>query len=129
MSASSLNSQQTANNIKLKIVSASSSLWGKWLPYRFDVALESFRNSLSMLGIFLSDDGQVADLIAVVLRQVAQQSAKSSETAAEALPEIEPLGEREDMTSRQRLHKASKCYLTRTVSVERGRCLYMIPCR
>ena len=71
MSASSLNSQQTGNNSKLKIVSASS-LWGKLLPYRFDVALESFRNSLSMLGIFLSDDGQVADLIAVVLRQVAQ---------------------------------------------------------
>ena len=42
------------------------------MPYRFDVALESFRNSLSMLSIFLSDDGQVADLIAVVLRQVAQ---------------------------------------------------------
>ena len=42
------------------------------LPYRLDMALESFRNSLSMFGVFLGDNGQVADLIAVVLRQVAQ---------------------------------------------------------
>ena len=42
------------------------------MPYRLDVALESFRNSLSVLGVFLGDDGQVADFIAIVLRQVAQ---------------------------------------------------------
>ena len=41
-------------------------------PYRLDMTLESFRDGLSMLSVLLGDDGQVADLIAVVLRQVAQ---------------------------------------------------------
>ena len=41
-------------------------------PYRLDMTLESFRDSLSMLSVLLGDDGQVADLIAIVLRQVAQ---------------------------------------------------------
>lgn len=38
------------------------------VPYRLDVALEGFRDSLSVLSVLLGDNGQVADLIAIVLR-------------------------------------------------------------
>lgn len=46
------------------------------VPYRFDVVLESFRDSLSVFGALLGDDGQVADFIAIVLRQIAQRVCK-----------------------------------------------------
>lgn len=42
------------------------------VPYRFDVVFEGFRDSLGMLRVLFGDNGQVADLVAVVLRQVSK---------------------------------------------------------
>jgi hypothetical protein len=59
-----------ANNSNLENVSIPKD--GKMASYRLDVALEGFRDSLSVFGVLLGDDGEVADFIAIVLRQIAQ---------------------------------------------------------
>lgn len=46
------------------------------MPYRFDVALEGFRDSLGVLGVLFGDNSQVADLVAIVLRQVSKRVCK-----------------------------------------------------
>ena len=46
------------------------------MPYRFDVALEGFRDCLGVLGALFGDERQVADLVAVVLGEVSQRFCK-----------------------------------------------------
>lgn len=42
------------------------------LPYRFDVVLKRLRDILSVFCVLLGDDGEITDLVAVVVLQISQ---------------------------------------------------------
>lgn len=43
------------------------------MPYRFDMVLQCLGDRLGVLGALFRDDGQIADLIAIVLGQISQR--------------------------------------------------------